>query len=731
MTESQIQLTQDQQFALDKIKAFVESDNQVFVLHGYAGTGKTTILKLITEQLRAGGRQVVLMAPTGRAAKILRDKTGMDASTLHSGIYNYEDLKEVKVADEEVGDSFRYFFDLKVNDNFYNRVYIVDESSMVSDDFSEGEFFRFGSGKLLSDLIQFTQVQHPDATNKLIFVGDPAQLPPPTSNKSPALSPSDLLENFGLKVDTAKLTTIIRQEEGSGILSATDQIRKSIDSGFFNQFLIPTNTMDIESLNHELFIKRYDEAMGKKIVITYTNQTAYEINKEIRSHKYGGEYPVRVGDIMLVGQNNHITGLYNGEFGVINRCEERMESREVTFKVAGNKTERILLKWRKIELAYQNEHGFNSISETYMLENFLHNKINNLKSEEQQALYVDFKNRHRHLTPGSGTFKDTIRKDPFFNALRLKYGFAVTCHKAQGGEWDNAFVFWDYGRSATFNIWEGKQEKTGRNNADFFRWSYTAITRASKALFCINPPKFTAYHNLSFVNAAAMQGMQHLSGETPNVCTFEVDTLMVEMMDHLGLPSGHVAFRNHFLSVYYQCKEVQIEVTKWKQSGYEFSYLFKQGDKTASVKGWIKGNNSFSTTYQKNPSDTNSEELYAIVHQICQKHAQFQSQFPKDEIKSMNHATLDWSVADQKPFLFQLYVDIQELLLPHQIAISQVEHLQYKERYTFEQQGEKAILDIEYDGQGFLGRVLPLIKPVPSASLLRDLETIFLSLKNQ
>jgi len=732
MTEIKLQFTQDQSNALEKIEAFMASDTPVMILGGYAGTGKTTLLKRIAQQLKNTDKTVSLFAPTGRATKILREKTGLDAKTIHSGIYNFTELKEVKMANEDGSDSFVYFFDLRDNANISHQVFIVDESSMVSDDFSEGEFFRFGSGKLFSDLIQYTRIQHPNSGNKLILVGDPAQLSPPTkSGNSPALSSTYIVEKFGLRADAVTLSQVVRQEANSGILATAEQFRRGISSGFFNEFKVAPNQQDIHVVTADNFFQEYDAAPGKKIVITYTNQTALQVNIDIRRHNHGGEYPVRAGDIMMVGQNNHMTGLFNGEFGVINRCSEEMVTRERVFKTAGGKTERVLLKWRKIELMYQDEYGFKAAKETYMLENFLYNQANTLKPEEQQALYVDFKMQNPNLKPGTQMFKDALRSDPFFNALRLKYGFAVTCHKAQGGEWDSAFVFWDFGRPATFNAWNDKQEKTGRNNADFFRWAYTAITRASNQLYCVNPPAFTLYEHLAFVSPATMAGMKHLNGTPAQVDTFEVDSPMLDRMNQYGLTNQPETLRQHFLSVAHQCALSGIEIKDWKLVGYEFNYSFQQGNATAAVKGWIKGNGAINPTYQKNPGGTNSDDLFTKTQKICQDHAKFHGKIPEPESNTKQEISLDWSIAEQKPFLYRLYLDIQPGLRTHDIGVSQLEHQDYKDRYTFERKGEKAIVNIEYDGKGFFGRVVTLPNPAPGASLLSDLESIFLTLKNK
>jgi ATP-dependent exoDNAse (exonuclease V) alpha subunit len=170
-----INLTDDQRKALEQIQVFLKGNNNVFVLQGYAGSGKTTIIKGLTEYLESVEKTYQLMAPTGRAAKILSQKTRQKATTIHKGIYSFEDLHEIETGSEENEGSFMYYYKLRNNLDVHNSTLIIDEASMVSDRLSEGEFFRFGSGYLLNDLFEYAQIGFPNATTKIIFVGDPAQ----------------------------------------------------------------------------------------------------------------------------------------------------------------------------------------------------------------------------------------------------------------------------------------------------------------------------------------------------------------------------------------------------------------------------------------------------------------------------------------------------------------------------------------------------------------------------
>src|SRR5690606_4063767 len=203
-----INLTNDQRNALEKLHDFLVSDERVFILQGYAGSGKTTLLKGFVEYLQSLEKKYQLMSPTGRAAKVINQITGFESNTIHKGIYSFEELQEIEQGEDENNVSFLYQYKIRNNPEVHNSVLIVDEASMVSDILSQGEFFRFGSGHLLRDLIEYGRIQETTTTSKIIFIGDPAQLPPIGMNFSPALDPEHLRDTYKVKVTQSEMKDV-------------------------------------------------------------------------------------------------------------------------------------------------------------------------------------------------------------------------------------------------------------------------------------------------------------------------------------------------------------------------------------------------------------------------------------------------------------------------------------------------------------------------------------------
>ena len=184
----------------------------MFILQGYAGSGKTTLLKGFVEYLHSLEKRYQLMAPTGRAAKVINQKTGFESTTIHKGIYSFEELQEIKQSEEENDFSFLYNYKIRNNTEVYNSILIVDEASMLSDVLSQGEFFRFGSGHLLRDLVSYARIQEETTTSKIIFIGDPAQLPPIGMKFSPALDQNYLNETYKVSVKHTEMKEVKRQD---------------------------------------------------------------------------------------------------------------------------------------------------------------------------------------------------------------------------------------------------------------------------------------------------------------------------------------------------------------------------------------------------------------------------------------------------------------------------------------------------------------------------------------
>jgi energy-coupling factor transporter ATP-binding protein EcfA2 len=720
-----INLTYDQLTALERLNSFLESDERVFILQGYAGSGKTTLLKGIVEYLQTIEKKYQLMAPTGRAAKVINQKTSFESTTVHKGIYSFEELQEIKQGVVENDMSFLYQYKIRNNPDVHDSIIIVDEASMVSDILSVGEFFRFGSGHLLKDLITYGRIQDATITSKVIFIGDPAQLPPIGMNFSPALDPEYLKVTYNVKVSQAEIREVKRQDVNNGILLSATKIRQCLTSGYFNDFDLRENNRDIFNPAYQDYLETYKAQQDQKIIICYKNKTALDLNKAIRIDKFGHDLPIQASDTVIIGGNNYRLGIMNGEFAIVAEASPSVETRVVSFYTKGGKTLSVKLVWRSIGLVLPDENNMTKNVNGYILENYLYGD-NYLKPEEQRALYVDFKNRHPKLKKGTEEFKQAIINDKYFNCILLKYGYAVTCHKAQGGEWASAFVFWDYGAKSNFNFYTGNQPESGRTNKMFYRWAYTAVTRASKKLFCINPPNFSSFSGMTFIDIYVQQAFNELTGQQSAHVEINYNDVLPEL-EKFGLAEAPLTIQNHFIHQWYYLHKHCIDISGWQRVGFEIRYLFKKEYETAAFKYWVNGQDVFKTNFQKLPAQTNSDELFETISKILENSHQV--------IVNRNTAAgilsqieFDIALEEEKPFLKNLY-DQMNLNLSEYEVISNVQYLDYRERYTIETKNERCVLDFEYDGSGFFGRVLPLENKCNSSYLLAKIKSIVNILK--
>lgn len=721
-----INVTNDQRIALEKMYAFLESAERIFILQGYAGSGKTTLLKGLVEYLQTLERKYQLMAPTGRAAKVINQKTGFESTTIHKGIYSFEELQEIKQGEEEKDVSFLYHFKIRNNPDVHDSILIVDEASMVSDILSQGEFFRFGSGHLLSDLITYSRVQDPITSSKIIFIGDPAQLPPIGMNFSPALDSEYITDRFKLMASSAEMREVKRQDSDNGILLSATKIRQCLTSGYFNDFDLRENKKDIFNPLYQDYLETYKEQSGQKIIICYQNKTALDLNIAIRKDKFGADLPIQVSDTVIVGGNNYRLGIMNGELAIVSEASPATESREIRFYEKGGQTQTVRLTWRSVALVLPYENNQPKNVSGYILENYLYGD-NYLKPEEQRALYVDFKNRHPKLKKGTEEFKQAIANDKYFNCILLKYGYAVTCHKAQGGEWANAFVFWDKGTQSNFNFLESEHQKAGKTNPEFYRWAYTAVTRASKKLFCINPPFFSSFSGMSFIDVNVQKAFNELTGQVAGAIEININEVLPELQRY-GLIDASLTIQDHFIHRWYHLRKQLIALVGWQRIGYEIRYLFKRENQFASIKYWINAQNNFKSNFQKLPSQTNSDELFEEIIKILDNSTVITVNRNNAE-GILAQIAFDITTEEEKPFLRNLFDQIKKNLGEGEI-ISEIKHLEYRERYTIENNGKECVIDFEYDKQGFFGRVLPLENKCQSPETLNRVKEIVKNLKD-
>ena len=466
-----IKLTAHQQIAFDKLVEFVNAPHRrVFILRGYAGTGKTTMMRQFIKYLNDADISYELVASTGRAAKILYNATGEQTSTIHGMIYTFNDINEdietfvkerEKVNVDSNGQLFLMFSLNTVLCNNSQKCYIVDEASMVSDKVDKlATQAVFGSGRLLSDLLAF------DRDSKFIFVGDSCQLPPVNQKVSPALSAAYFKEMHDIDADDVELTEVMRQTEGNDIVLSAKKMRQLYHApqpwkwakfpmkGYNNIKIVPSQARLIEMYVQDVKKNGFDEAT----LICFSNSQSRTLTNIIRPQFGKIANTLQTGDLLLVTQNNLVSGLLNGDLVVVDCIGGRVMRAGLTF-VTVSVTE--LTSKRRYK--------------QYMIEEILYQNAINITQEQQTDIYIDFYKRMkaRGIKQRSRMFNEEMRTDPFLNALRAVYGYALTCHKSQGGEWNRVYL--DISRNLP-----------SIEKPYVYQWMYTAMTRARKELYIVD-----------------------------------------------------------------------------------------------------------------------------------------------------------------------------------------------------------------------------------------------------
>ena len=507
----QYNLTADQSEMINKLQVFLETKGKnIFLLKGYAGTGKTFLTKGITEYLTAIGRDAVLCAPTGKASRVLELKSKYPASTIHNTIYYAETIKERTIDDIKGSEVYKFYFKLSENNHSTDTVYIVDEASMVSNNINELENIQFGSGRLLDDLFDFINFDHNDHNKKIIFIGDSAQLPPVGYDKkvgSPALNEKYIRERYNVTVDSFELKEIVRQKSESGVIINSQKLRQSISEGLYNHLDFETNDKDIFKFSAQKFLdKYYDVTQGNRkrntVVLAYKNSEVFSLNNSIRqliinNSKNFNIYvdripPIQNNEILIVTKTALVQGesVKNGEIIEVETVDSEIESVTIKLKIKDKegKVSSVPVELQFQDLTFRlkkNNECTLLLRGKFLLNNiFLYKKFD--ENCINRALYIFFKMRHRELDvkTNPSIYYSELRIDPYFNAVRISFGYAMTVHKSQGSEWENVFIYFD--------------PNTKKTNENYFRWMYTAVTRSSKKLFLINPPRISVTQKMKF-----------------------------------------------------------------------------------------------------------------------------------------------------------------------------------------------------------------------------------------
>lgn len=452
-TKLSFDATNNQKKIIEKLSAWLSDDDysRIFLLNGYAGTGKTTIIAAFVAALKDLGFKPILLAPTGRAAKVLTRYSKLTAYTIHKKIY-----REKAISD------YQSKFSLDYNRE-KDAIFIVDEASMLSTYAADSAF---GSGNLLDDLVQYVRQ---GKRCRLMLVGDDAQLPPVGEDFSPALQPAELLP-YG-DVEYGTMDEVVRQSHDSGILFNATMLRCMLENNIYEIPRFDLSFKDFRQVQGGELLEELQDCYDRfgrdeTIVITRSNKRANRYNEGIRRHNLSAEEEIESGDMLMIVKNNYFYA-------------EQDKDSPMSFVANGDVAR--LKRIRRFEEFY----GFRFIDATLQFPDYddyemqakimmdtLSSESPSLTREQSNQLFIEVEKDYADITVKSKRYK-AIRENPHFNAMQIKFAYAITCHKAQGGQWKAVFV-----DKCLFG-----DESMSR---DMLRWLYTAITRATERLYLVN-----------------------------------------------------------------------------------------------------------------------------------------------------------------------------------------------------------------------------------------------------
>ncbi len=445
--------TNNQKKIIEKLSSWLADDDysRIFILNGYAGTGKTTIIAAFVAAIKELGLKPILLAPTGRAAKVLTRYSKLTAYTIHKKIY-----REKSISD------YQSKFSLDYNRE-HDAVFIVDEASMLSTASTDSSF---GSGNLLNDLLEYVRQ---GKRCRLMLVGDDAQLPPVGDDFSPALQPAELLP-YG-DVEYGTMDEVVRQSHDSGILFNATMLRCMLENNIFEIPRFDLSYNDFRQVQGGELLEELQDCYDRygrdeTIVITRSNKRANRYNEGIRRYNLSAEEEIESGDMLMIVKNNY------------HYAEEDKDS-PMAFVANGD-----VARLKRIH-RFEEFYGFRFIDATLQFPDYdnyemrakimldtLSSESPSLTREQSNQLFIEVEKDYADITVKSKRYK-AIRENPHFNAMQIKFAYAVTCHKAQGGQWKAVFV-----DRCLF----GDEPMT----RDMLRWLYTAVTRATERVYLVN-----------------------------------------------------------------------------------------------------------------------------------------------------------------------------------------------------------------------------------------------------
>lgn len=710
------ELTKTQLDALSLISKFIENkERNIFILTGAAGTGKTYLIKEIVSLLLENEKSdFKILAPTGRASTNIREKIVHDIRTIHSQIYERTPGKDKELKQDVDDDTkiYELFFDIKKNIDSEETIYIVDECSLLSDDYYKNAIFNFGSNKLLSDVINYVNLQR--SNRKIILIGDDKQIQRGQYGLS-SLNKDYFKKDHCIETDNFELNEIVRYKENSPILKNALKIRESIENNIFNEFIINSDNINVVRVTEDSINKYYDPLdKTKTVILNYRNEDCNSTNQWVKTKVLQKSRGIDIGDILMFHKNyflrkeNSYSGfpvhehVNNGEIGEVIWVSEKSDIINQRYGKGAPKSVRLIFRDIKIKLLEGKECNIK------IFENFLFSDKSEISHEELIGLLVkfnvDYKNRYNEYPDpekiGIHKYYEAIQSDVYFNSARVKHAYSITCHKAQGSEWENVIV--------NFGGFTGYKE-------DFFRWSYTAITRSVDKLYIINEPNIHPYVDINW-------------SDNPNVLDFTINSILFfnksrttntddqELSVILSIPNDIPEFFELFSFLHKILFKNNININKVEHNlnGYYVRYHFNKSDKKTALKFIFDGNHKFRKPTIVNNATNDNQFATDCLNYICDNNYEYDLNSSIDSVKN----------SFIKKFIIDLYTSVQK----RNMKILLIEHLKYVERVYFKKNSELCVFDFTYNGDGFFTSVKPLKSN--SNDIVKEIKIIVNDLKN-
>lgn len=687
--EEEHDLTESQKNGLTIVNHFVaDQETNVLILTGTVSTGKTTLIKKYLAQANQPNMAFKVLVVGSRIAEQLMSESGLEAFSIYRHIYNFSNTQaphkaEVENIDLEKGevsesDIKRAYYPVRSNMDGSEVVYIVEEAQLLSDSFSENELFIFGSGKLLSDLIEFIDFKK-NPRRKLIIVGDDKRLTRGSNDES-SLSKNHLANVYQLTSKVFELTDIIFNDRQKSILEFTTKLADSIKNGVFNDLSIDEDQVGVYKIHRTEFPLHYQklDSTNQCIFLTYSNRHALDANLSIRKEFLGRTSILEKGDLIMFNNTVSVSGavaelfpsqIYKGEIAEVLFVGDQ-EFKEVYLR--GKPV--VNLVFRKIKVFIPR---FHRTEEVTVLENYLRQE-KDITKEEQLGLLLLAKNNFKSKVGArkvtKAEFTTYLKSDPYYNSALIKYAYSMTCHKANGMHWKYVFI--------------NCETDKGKDNEEFFRWLYTAISSAKSRIYLVGFSEINAYIKIEWKER--LEVFDRFGKASVNILNGPFDMTIPESLtdevQRLKFPGQFSTLPVIWYLISSKLSPYQIRVTKIEHHNYQELYSFADDTgQTVKIRFHYnaQGRISKSTPYPKNDF---SDRIMKIIES---ENSTIDTKFPHT-------------------FLQRLYSDFNDILSKSEIKITSVEHEKYQERYLITKNEEFIQLSIYYNDDGFITTFLPI-----------------------